>query len=163
MGGGERLREKNTGHILGLKPVEKVKEKTKKNLLWGPGAVLQGVAFLLGGICFAKLERFSEIQQPRRPGLFAKGKQGRGRWTKWPEAHLSCLLARGSARELTERERAKQGEKQRKEHWAGSQEADDLPGPISPLVDSPHMYLSRPLPQAGFIHPPAALLAHLVV
>lgn len=41
------------------------------------------------------------------PGLFAKEGRGQGRWRKWRaglcigrEAHLSCLLRGGSAREL---------------------------------------------------------------
>lgn len=59
-------------HILGLRPVEKVKEKTKKNLLWGPGAILQGVAFLLGCICFAKLEHFLKYSSLGGPGLLAR-------------------------------------------------------------------------------------------
>lgn len=79
---------------------------------------MQGVAFLLGRICFAKLERFSEIQQPRRPRAVCQGRQGprqvekvEGRALHWPRgppqlpaAGRICQRARRVRKGQTERE-----------------------------------------------------------
>lgn len=133
MGGGEGPRKKIQDTFLAGGQTRKLKKRPRKLSFEGLVRFCKVLPFSSAVFALPNWNAFLKYSSPGGPGLFAKG-TGPGQVGEMvrralchPRDPPSCLLLRGCARDLREQERARQKEKQWKEHRARSLDASLVP------------------------------------